>query len=213
VIVTIDLVSETGPRRAKLTPKGEQTRQRIVRAAADLMFADGVAGTTLDDVKAAAGVSSSQIYHYFADKGSLVLAVIDYQTDVIVGGMEPMLARLDTLAGLRAWRDSLVEDQRRLGCAGGCAIGSLGAELAEVDSRARARVAASFGRWEAGIRGGLAAMHARGELAADPGDLATATLAALQGGLLLTQLERSTRPLEQALDVMLAYVESRMVAA
>jgi TetR/AcrR family transcriptional regulator, transcriptional repressor for nem operon len=135
-----------GPRRGKLTPKGEQTRLRIVTVAADLMFRDGVAGTTLDDVKAAAGVSSSQIYHYFADKNALVAAVIDYQTEAIVGGMEPMLARLDTLAGLRAWRDFLVGHQQELACAGGCPVGSLGAELAEVDSAARAQLAASFRR-------------------------------------------------------------------
>src|SRR5208282_2449480 len=52
----------------KLTIKGRQTRQRIVAAAAELMFEGGVAGTTMEDVRAAAGVSSSQIYHYFADK-------------------------------------------------------------------------------------------------------------------------------------------------
>ncbi len=39
-------------------------------AAADLILAHGVAGTTLDDVRGEAGVSSSQIYHYFADKES-----------------------------------------------------------------------------------------------------------------------------------------------
>src|ERR1019366_4994 len=41
------------------------TRQRIVAAAADLMFERGVAGTTVEDVRAAARVSSSQVYHYF----------------------------------------------------------------------------------------------------------------------------------------------------
>ena len=35
-----------------------------------------MAGTTLDDVKAAAGVSGSQMYHYFPDKDELVQAVI-----------------------------------------------------------------------------------------------------------------------------------------
>jgi TetR/AcrR family transcriptional regulator, transcriptional repressor for nem operon len=47
----------------KLTPKGTRTRQRIVDIAADLMFERGVVGTTLEEVKAAAGVSSSQLYH------------------------------------------------------------------------------------------------------------------------------------------------------
>ena len=56
-------------------------------------------------------------------------------------------------------------------------------------------------------------MHDRGELAADPGPLAAATLAALQGGLLLTQIRRSTEPLEAALDAVLAHVASLVVAA
>ena len=96
---------------AKLTSKGRQTRQRIVVAAAELMFEGGVAGTTMEDVRAAAGVSSSQIYHYFTDKEALVRAVIEYQNEAVLGAQEPMLARLDTLAGLRAWRDILVARQ------------------------------------------------------------------------------------------------------
>jgi AcrR family transcriptional regulator len=171
-------VRRKAPAPAKLTARGAQTRLRIVAAAAELILRDGVAGTTLDEVRAAAAVSSSQIYHYFAGKKALVLAVIDYQSDQVVGGMEPMLARLDTMAGLRAWRDCLVAHQRQLDCAGGCPVGSLGAELAEIDGQARARVAASFSRWEDGIRG-LRAMHERGELAADPGELAVTLLAAV----------------------------------
>src|ERR1700739_4763027 len=88
----------------ELTPKGEHTRQRIVAAAAQVMFDRSVAETTIEDVRAAAGVSSSQVYHYFKDKKALVEAVIEYQAETIVGGQEPMLAALDSLEGLRAWR-------------------------------------------------------------------------------------------------------------
>jgi TetR/AcrR family transcriptional regulator, transcriptional repressor for nem operon len=193
----------------KLTAKGSQTRQRIIVAAAELMFEQGVAGTTTEQVRVAAGVSSSQIYHYFADKQALVLAVIEYQNETIVGGQEPMLATLDTMDGLRAWADFLVEHQRQLHCRGGCPIGSLGSELAEVDPEARVAVATAFKRWEVGIRGGLRAMHDRRELAADvsPDALATSLLAGLQGALLLTQLQRNTAPLRTTLDVGLAYIE------
>jgi TetR/AcrR family transcriptional regulator, transcriptional repressor for nem operon len=53
-------------------------------------------------------------------------------------------------------------------------------------------------------------MRDRGQLlpAADPGQLATAMLAALQGGLLLAQIERNTRPLAAALDVMISLTAS-----
>ena len=207
---------ETGaPAGRPLTRRGRETRQRIVAAAAELMFDNGVAETTLEDIRAAAGVSGSQVYHYFEDKQALVRAVIDYQTDVVLDAQGAHLDRLDTLPGLRAWRDFLVDHQRRLGCRGGCPIGALGAEVAENDTAARLAAARGLRRWEGRIRDGFQAMHARGDLPAgtDPEDLALATLAALQGGLLLTQLQRETKPLEVALDAILDHIQSLTEAA
>ena len=207
------MASDSGARRAEggRTRKGVQTRQRIVAAAADLILEQGVAGTTLDDVRAEAGVSSSQIYHYFADKEALVRAVVDYRAQTVVGDIhEPMLAAIEGIDGLRAWRDKIVSIQEDVGCQGGCPLGSLGSELAELDHVARDDVAAGCIRWEAAIRACLQGMRDRGQLvpAADPGQLATAMHAALQGGLLLAQIERNTRPLAAALDVMISLTES-----
>ncbi len=197
--------------KGELTRKGEQTRLRIVAAAAQLILEQGVAKTTLDDVRSAAGVSSSQIYHYFADKQALIRAVIEFQADAVVGRHEPLLMTIDGLAGLRAWRDLIVDHQQSVGCTGGCPIGSLGSELADSNPEARTDIVAAFARWEAAIRAGLGGMARSGQLRpeADPDDLALATLAALQGGLLLTQIEKDTRPLEKALDAMIALIASQ----
>jgi TetR/AcrR family transcriptional repressor of nem operon len=200
--------TETRQAPARLTRKGEATRARIVAAAAQLMYERGVSEATLEDVRAAAGVSGSQIYHYFADKQALLLAVIEHQTRAVLDMQAPLFDRLDSIRGLRAWRDALVEYQRRMQCKGGCPIGSIGSEVAENNPEARLAVASGFLRWEGAIREGLTAMHARGELDGDPEDLALAVLAALQGGLILTQIQRNVRPLEVALDASLAHVES-----
>jgi TetR/AcrR family transcriptional repressor of nem operon len=199
-------MNTAGPSPRPLTRKGQETRQRIVGAAADLIFQQGVAHTTIEDVRAAADVSSSQLYHYFDDKPALVRAVVDHQADTIVAGQQTF--DLSSLDGLRAWRHWVIEHQRELNCLGGCPIGSLGSELAETDPEARAQVAIGFKRWEAAIQSGLREMHARGRLTpdTDPDTLALALLAALQGGLLLTQIERDTKPLEAALDSMLELV-------
>jgi TetR/AcrR family transcriptional regulator, transcriptional repressor for nem operon len=207
------MASDHGARRPDggLTRKGTQTRQRIVAAAAGLILERGVAGTTLEEVRAEAGVSSSQVYHYFAGKEALVRAVVDYRAQTVVGEThEPMLAAIEGTDGLRAWRDTIVSFQEGAGCKGGCPLGSLGSELAEFDHVARRDVAAAFSRWEAAIRGCLHGMRDCGRLvpAADPDQLATALLAALEGGLLLAQIERNTRPLAAALDVMISHVES-----
>src|SRR5438876_184469 len=84
-----------------------------------------------------------------------VAVVIEYQSDTVVGGQELMFGQLDTLVGLRRWRDFMVAHQRRMNCRGGCPIGSLGSELAEIDDKARVQIATGFRRWEASIRRGL----------------------------------------------------------
>ena len=71
--------------RPRLTPKGERTRARIIDAAARLIYERGVAGTTLEDIRASANVSGSQLQHYFAGKDELVQAVIGHQAGTIVG--------------------------------------------------------------------------------------------------------------------------------
>jgi TetR/AcrR family transcriptional regulator, transcriptional repressor for nem operon len=191
-----------------LTRKGQATRDRIVAAAAALMYERGVAATSTEDVQAAARVSASQVYHYFGDKASLTRAVIDYQTNTILGFQEPLLARLDSLDALRSWAAVIVDIQRGNGFRGGCPLGSLASELAENDSAARQDIAASYRRWQAAIRGGLADMRDRGELleAADVDKLATALLTTLQGGLLLAKALRDGRPLETALNTVIDHI-------
>src|SRR5271169_6697529 len=152
----------------RLTRKGLATRARIVAAAAELMFLHGVAGTSNEDVLAAAHVSNSQLYHYFPDKNALVHAVIEHQADGIIDGQRPLLDQLDSLAAFRQWRDMLVDLQRQRHCEGGCPLGSLSSELAETDEPARTALAASFDRWEAPIRNGLRRMRDRGEFMTTP---------------------------------------------
>ena len=192
----------------RLTRKGLLTRARIVEAAAGLMFRHGVAGTSTEDVLAAARVSNSQLYHYFADKNALVQAVIEHQADAIIEGQRPLLDHLDSIAAFEQWRDMLVDFQRQRHCEGGCPLGSLSSELAETDEPARMALAANFERWEAPIRDGLRRMRARGELTeeTDVDGLALASLAALQGGLLLTQAKRDVSPLEAALNLVISEI-------
>src|SRR3984885_15507112 len=101
------------PGAGELTPKGRATRDRIVAAAADLIFEQGVAGTRLQDVQQAARVSGSQMYHYFGDKASLTHAVIARQGETLLARQQPWLSRMDSLPGLRAWRDFVVSTTRR----------------------------------------------------------------------------------------------------
>lgn len=189
---------------AGLTAKGARTRARIVDAAAELVRRHGVANTTVGEVKTSAGVSSSQLYHYFADKDALVQAVVERQADLIITTQER--AGLGTLEGLHVWRDGVVAHARDVAGVGGCPLGHLVGQLAESDENARAELAEGFRRWAATLRQALRGLHRAGYLApgVDPDNLGDTLLATLQGGLLLAQVERDATPLETALDTLLA---------
>jgi len=199
------------PARAQktYTSRGASTRQRIVGATVRLIYIKGVEGTSLDDVRAAAGVSKSQLYHYFADKDALVREVISAQAAQVLAAQGTALTQLDSLASWRRWCDCILVLNR--GHAnGGCPIGSLASELANKSEQARALLVAGFNSWEDLLAEGFAKMQENGELgrSAVPRDLAIGVLSAVQGGLLLAKTSRSERPLKVALDMAFDHVAS-----
>ena len=202
--------STTTTARPPSTAKGRATRDRIVATAATLIFEQGAESTTLDHIGEAAGVGRSQLYHYFTDKADLVGAVIERQTEQILAAQQPMLGAMDSWAAWGRWRNAILEAQRARQCAGGCPIGSLASELADTDEDARVALAAGFVRWGHAIGEGVRAMQQHGRIRtdADADSLALATLASLQGGLLLCQVHKDVRSLEAALDAAIAHLRS-----
>lgn len=195
--------------KAPVTARGASTRARIIEAASKLVAEHGVAGARLEDVMEASGTSKSQIYHYFADRQALMCAVVEVRSRDVLEFHSSSLEGVETLEGLRAWRDKVVAINRRNGSVGGCPMGSLASELADRSESAREILLTGFKRWRACLRNVFEAMQRDGQLAmsADAGTLATRFLAALQGGLLMAQTMRSTLPLEVALDMALEQVE------
>jgi TetR/AcrR family transcriptional repressor of nem operon len=205
--------SQTLPVRSTATTRGAATRARIIAAASQLVAEHGVAETRLDDIMAASGTSKSQIYHYFVDREALMCAVVEAQSERVLGFQESCLSQVRSIGDLRAWRDTIVEINRSKRGVGGCPIGSLASELADRSESARETLARSFAQWESYIAAALEAMRREGKLSqtAQVLDMAVGIVAALQGGLLMAQTTRSTRPLEIALDMALDHV-SRQAA-
>ena len=192
----------------KLTVRGEATRARSGAAAAELMFARGVSGTSLDDVLVASGTSKSQIYHYFADRDALIAAVARYQTERVLGVQRKVLANAVTLDALHRWRDAVLSIAQITGCAGGCPVGSLASQIGQQEVLRRALVG-SFVEWEAMLCAYVERLRDASVLRrdADAAGLATALVAAFQGGFLLAQTARAIRPLQIALDMAVDHVQ------
>jgi len=133
------------PSAPRLTKKGQATRARILEHAADLIYANGVHATNNEELRRAAGVSGSQLNHYFPTKESLVLAVISWQADRVLG-----LLRRDQfdgfrdIEGFRQWADFYVGYERSY--REGCSLGSLASEIIKTDLDVHDELAEAFDR-------------------------------------------------------------------
>ncbi len=194
---------------SRLTRKGRATRARIIDVAARLMFERGVGGTSIDEVRGAAGVSGSQISHYFDGKRDLTRNVIGARR-MHVREFHAQLGGLDSFAALDAWVQATLAELDPVYRVGGCVFGSLAGELVEADAQIHGDLAEGYDQWIALFHSGFTEMRRRGVLRpdADPRHLAVSLVAAHQGGALITFLTDDPEALREALRAAVEYVRS-----
>jgi AcrR family transcriptional regulator len=197
-----------------VTKQGRATRERIVRAAAELVAERGAVATSLDDVRAATGASKSQLYHYFGDKHGLIEAVVDHQCAAVLGLQAQALASVSDWEGLERWAEVMVAIVEEHDSRGGCPIGTLAAALADTDEGLRTSLSEAFRAWSDAIRGALMRLRDNRLLAADADleVLTTIALAAIQGGLLLSKTSRDANQLRIALTGAIAQLRAHAPA-
>jgi AcrR family transcriptional regulator len=187
------------------TSRGRESRDRIVERAAELVAERGVERTSLDDVLAAAGASKSQLYHYFSDREALIEAAIERRCAQVHEELTRAFADVDTLAELEQRLEGFVVLYEA--SFGGCPLGTMASEVAGAHEGALRHVESAFASWEAIFADLFTRLRDRGDLRvdADPDALATALLAALEGGQLLSQARKDARSLRIAISTTLAY--------
>src|SRR5260370_34803914 len=90
----------------QLTAKGEATRSRIIKAAAEVLREKGVVLTTLDDVMARSRTSKSQLFHYFPEgKDELLLATAQFEPHPEIAAQQPYLGGRASLEAGQQRRD------------------------------------------------------------------------------------------------------------
>jgi TetR/AcrR family transcriptional regulator, transcriptional repressor for nem operon len=153
--------------------------------------------------------------HDFPDRASLIRAVVAYRSREVLDFLcQAEIEGLDSLEKLRAWARLTVEAS---GLGGPGVVASLARSPPSSRSATRSlarRSPRASKRGSGGLRKDSAGSRTRGEIGpeADPDQLATSLMAALQGGYTLAQATRDIRPMETALASMIGHIESFAVA-
>ncbi|WP_245657776.1 TetR/AcrR family transcriptional regulator [Herbidospora mongoliensis] len=107
-------------------------RQRLMRAAAEVVHRQGAERTTIADIARVAEVPVGNVYYYFKTKDELVAAALSEharQLELLTGSLDELADPRERLKGLiKAW-----VSQRDLAARYGCPTGTLAAELDKRD--------------------------------------------------------------------------------
>jgi TetR/AcrR family transcriptional regulator, transcriptional repressor for nem operon len=182
-------------------------RERLVAAARELLYRQGVEKTTLADIAQAADVPVGNVYYYFKTKDEIIGAVIDSHVHDIHAELASLERRHRTpRARLKALIDALA-DRREAIAQYGCPHGTLCSEL---DKRATPPGDGSVAELLR-IPIDWAEQQFRSMGRHDARDLAVSFIAAYQGTALLTStlrdqalLVRESRRLERWIDSLQA---------
>lgn len=207
-----EMTSSSPPATRDLTPKGRITRDRILRAAADVLIADGVQGFSLDKVRREASVSGSQLNHYFDDRRHLVREVVRRQAATVLDfHRQPTLGALDTFAHWDRWAQLNTSYLHRTGFHGAVTYHGLAGQLAKSDDTVRETLAEGYWRWISLLEDSFARMRSRGALVEDvePRSLALAVVALHQGAGLLSFAFREEWPLADVTRMVVNHVRGQ----
>jgi TetR/AcrR family transcriptional regulator, transcriptional repressor for nem operon len=104
-------------------------RERLVAAATDLLYRQGVEKTTLADIAQAAEVPLGNVYYYFKTKDAIVDAVVEAHVQYIEETTASLDRRYRTPKGRLKGLIRVLTDQRDVIAQFGCPDGTLCSEL------------------------------------------------------------------------------------
>jgi AcrR family transcriptional regulator len=147
---------------------GERSRQKILRAAANLATIEGLEGITIGNLAAHIGMSKSGLYAHFGSKEQLQLATIDTALEIFTADVvEPAETASSPLERLRTLYDRFLDHVERRVFPGGCFFASAESELGMQEGPVKDRVAAIQRSWSANVEQLVREAQTAGELQGD----------------------------------------------
>lgn len=193
--------------------KGEETRARVLRQAAQLFNQQGYFGASLADVTKATGLAKGGLYNYFESKDQLALEAFDYAVSLVnqrfTEALEGKTHAADQLAAIISVFRSLAVNPP---VKGGCPVLNTAIESDDAHPALRKRARQAMDHWRTMVNRIVSDGVERQELraAVDPDSVATIVISTLEGAVMLSKLYRDPVHMQRAVDHLLNYVESSL---
>ena len=190
--------------------KGEETRQKIIAAAAPLFNKQGYAGCVIKDIMEATGLEKGGIYRHFESKEEIAAEAFDYAWMVASAirqqGLEDIPDQVDRL------KQHIARFVMRSSIPGGCPLLNTGVDSDNGNPILRERVRNALKGWQKMLRSilveGMEAGTVRRDL--DPEKVSRLIISGLEGGMLISRIEKNDEALRTVMDYLDNYLEQNV---
>jgi TetR/AcrR family transcriptional regulator, transcriptional repressor for nem operon len=128
----------------KSKEESAQTRKRIVEAASAEFRRNGIDGTGLADLMAAAGLTHGGFYKHFESKEQVIEESLAFAAEQMVEAMRRTLSASPGNGGLRTGIAEYLSIEHRDDASGGCPFAALGSEMARGSDAVREATTTGF---------------------------------------------------------------------
>lgn len=193
--------------------KGEETRRKIVAAAAPIFNQHGYDGSSLSTLMEATGLKKGGIYRHFSSKEELAAEAFDYTWEA---AWKARMVHVDDQATGPGKLKQLIANfiDYRPGIAGGCPVLNTAVDADNGNPVLRARVEKALRFWKTRLQKIVKQAEERGELSprVDRKAVATLIVATLEGALMISRIEHNDIALRQVQVHLNRYIDRELAA-
>jgi AcrR family transcriptional regulator len=191
--------------------KAEQTRDNIIRQAAELFNQKGYSGSSISDIMRATGLQKGGIYNHFKSKDELALEAFEYASRLVSQRIwEAVRKKKNAIERLQALVSVYLDYVDDPPLEGGCPILNTAIESDDAHPALRDRVRDAVNEWRNLIDRIIQKGIARGEIqpSVEPDVVATIIISTVEGAVMMSKLYGDPIYLERAINHLKNYIEN-----
>lgn len=191
--------------------KADRTKQYIIEKTACIFNTKGYAGTSINDLIAATGLTKGSIYGNFENKDQVALAAFDYNFERLVAYIRgKMDTKHSAIEKLLVYPETYRNYLKNPILSSGCPVTNTSTEADDTHPLLRAKAESAYNFWRSTLENHLNNGIVEGEIKPDidKNEFISVFISIIQGGILQAKVTRKMTSLNSSMDYLERYILS-----
>jgi len=188
---------------------GYITKNMVIKKAIALFHTKGICDTSIKDIQEATGLTKGSLYFHFQSKDELIIEALKTAGNEFIEFIITSLSGKTPGRALDNFLKRVLKKHKDTGFVGGCIFGNTALEMSDKHSEVVKVLKDIFQKWKNILTKTISEAQKNSEIRTDlsPSELATIVIQLIEGGIMLSRLEKSQTPLALSIKAIRTLLE------